>query len=342
MLCQFAMQNSIPINMVLDPSSPPPPSELCEYSNILLRDKAFLTPLDVGEIVEQLNAAAPIGVNVLAPTSEYLMEVATSVDKSFYGGLIEIPYQSIFQYKTLSSKIFLNELSKFGFKGNIASQVIAGTSLPFVAKPKFNIVDNRTLKPFIVDDEDSLSEFQSVKQNYYAQNFVSGPSIYWCSYTKETGETFSYFQENLFQEGNGGSVAQAKVIVANNSELSELSQVMTDFLVKIEYRGPLMAEFRGKELSLIEINPRFWGPLLLDATNRGVIISSFFEDFFHTQVRIPNVFGSSTEYLVPKLLEKSVSIDNVFMKVKVDDGYQKGNVDPSLISKLIAIGGDWL
>jgi hypothetical protein len=81
----------------------------------------------------------------------------------------------------------------------------------FVAKPKFNVMDGKVLKPFKVDGAKSLDLFNGLINSYFPQEYISPPSFYWCAYRSKTGKICSYFQRNLLQEDNGGSIVSAEL-----------------------------------------------------------------------------------------------------------------------------------
>ena len=342
-LGHFAMANKIPVVLVIDTGVLSPPESLRAYSYIIHRKRLKISEETFQVLLKDLEKVFGSTTFVVAPTSEYLIEALVSARLNpLIGERFEIPFESALPYRTLSAKKFLNEIQSVGYKGLVATEETDETNLPFVAKPKFNVVEDTTLKPFIVNDTNSLATFNSVKSDFYAQQLVGKPSIYWCSYTNSEGVTVSYFQENLLQEVGGGSISHARLVLYMSSLLNQVSEYFCSFLETIKYRGPLMAEFRGGDLKLIEINPRFWGPLLLDATNNSIVISGFFRDFFNVDPIIPEFFIQSTEYLVPKLLGRSVSVDYVFYGEPCSISREIQDLENEIGEFLSQIGGDWL
>jgi hypothetical protein len=342
-LGHFAMANKIPIILVVDTGVLSPPESLCAYSYLIHRERTKINEKTFLLLLNELEKVCGSNSIVVAPTSEYLIEALVSARVNpLIGERFEIPFESSLPYRTLSSKKFLNEINSVGYEGLVATEETSETNLPFVAKPKFNVVEDTTLKPFIVNDTNSLARFNSARSDFYAQQLIGKPSIYWCSYTNSEGKTVSYFQENLLQEVGGGSISHAKLVLRMSPLLNQLSDYFCGFLESIKYRGPLMAEFRGENLKLIEINPRFWGPLLLDATNNSMVLSGFFRDYFNVDPIIPEFFIQSTEYLVPKLLDRSVSVDFVFDGELCSITREIRDLESETREFLSQIGGDWL
>lgn len=342
-LGHFAMANKIPIILVIDTGVLSPPKSLLLLSHVIYRERLKINEKTFLLILKDLEKVFGSNSIVVAPTSEYLIEALVSARiNPLIGERFEIPFESALPYRTLSAKKFLNEIQSVGYKGLVAAEESDETNLPFVAKPKFNVVGDITLKPFIVNDANSLACFKSVKSDFYAQQLIGKPSIYWCSYTNSAGKTVSYFQENLLQEVGGGSISHAKVVLQPSSLLNRVSEYFCSFLETIKYRGPLMAEFRGENLKLIEINPRFWGPLLLDATNNSIVLSGFFSDYFNIDPIVPEFFIQSTEYLVPKLLDRSVSVDFVFDGELCSITRDIRDLENETREFLSQIGGDWM
>jgi hypothetical protein len=112
------------------------------------------------------------------------------------------------------------------------------------------------------------------------------------------------------------------------------TEFLADFIKEIDFKGPFMAEFKGSKNLIIEINPRFWGPLLLDLRNGSKILREFFSDFFGVNVKVPPQILDSKLYYVPGHILKSGKI--IKLKYRIAKLFFKNsNWNPNVL------GGDW-
>lgn len=303
-LSYLAALNGIPLCIVLDPDAVPPGPSIRSRSSIVERSRL---PLDTAELImltQQARKTLGVSDIVLCPTSEYLQTVVFSVQNS-PSDLTLLPASSI-PYRELTSKEWLNRNGSNWGVPTPKSFLDVGSAPrgSFVAKPRQNVKENITLKPFLVADSTSRQRFFSEQHLWYAEELITASSDYWCAYRSSGGEISSYFQRNLLQEPGGGSIAYARR--RTGWSLSKATRTcaaaISDFLDAIQYRGPIMAEIRAGLVT--EINPRFWGPLLLDATGRGVVVGGFFSDCFGIEVDID--LPKSRGYVAPSLLGGSI------------------------------------
>lgn len=310
-LATLAAEADVPLALVSDPAAPQPSALVDQASCVLQRPKAPVRPDDLAAIVEGLRQRLRVDQLVLAPTSEYLQDRAHSWAFGERSGPLILASKSTMDYRTLSSKIFLEHFKMSGLPLPTPTRLEGSREeRPFVAKPRFNIVAGRAPKPFVVRTEEQWQEFSERTGDYFAQALEPGPSIYWCGFREPDGTVSQYAQENVLQEVGGGSIALARYVPAGS--FSEIAALMAAFTQEIDYVGPIMAEFRGPSRRLIEINPRFWGPLLLDAMNDGLVLSAFFRHYFDiTSVR-SQIVRPSKIYAVPSLVERAVPVGAVF------------------------------
>jgi hypothetical protein len=101
-----------------------------------------------------------------------------------------------------------------------------------------------------------------------------------------------------------------------------------------------MMEFRGEPGALVDLNPRFWGPLLLDLTSRAGVLRAYFQEVFGRELDESLICSESPLYVVPSLLAGSVSINGSLL---VDDPHTSR--DDVWIKALgwnpNVLGGDW-
>ncbi|MBT8507873.1 hypothetical protein AZH53_05530 [Methanomicrobiaceae archaeon CYW5] len=141
----------------------------------------------------------------------------------------------------------------------------------FVIKPKKLISSSSVLQsPKLIENEKSLSDLNRMDLDldlHFTQEYISGPSIYYCTCYKEGHNQLSFTQINLHQQPNGKSVIKSAPY-----ELPPDIVIKIDTMFKeIGWDGVVMVELK-KDLSsqkyyAIEANPRFWGPLQLSIDN---------------------------------------------------------------------------
>lgn len=339
-----ALDLEIPVNLVADPSSALPSEDILSRCKVLYREKS---PIDLGEFentILQIRLDRSEIEFVLAPTSEYLNDHLS--DQSWARKLSEMglifPVVADIEYRTLSSKRYQTEYFRNNPVFPTPKELSDLTdSQIFVLKPRSNVHGNQTLTPIIVDGKCDFSPFV-FSQEYFMQEFVDPPSIYWCGYRNSAGEVTAYLQQNLVQCIGGKSMALA--VRLDPSHFTAVISECERFLSELHYRGPIMFEFRGEDLKFIEINPRFWGPLLLDKSTGFSVLDSFFKDWFSPktllkfQSKIFEEFGDI--YIVPSYFDGNVALD----VLEPDFERTINSLGPVLekYKKVVhQIGGDW-
>jgi hypothetical protein len=269
-----AVSSRIPLALVLDPAVAQPPADVLAACHVIQRPTAPLDRDELEYIVAASRKALGVDGLTLVPTSEYLLDTLyESWDGPWPAGL-SVPCGSTVGYRTLSSK-------SWGARALAASAVLPpparleglGSDMPFVAKPVVNVVDGRVLKPFLVDDAGAHRRFEAVREHHFAQEFIPGPSYYWCAHRDPDGEVTDYFQRNLLQRPGGGSIVLAAAQEPPDQE--RIRAELRGLLDLIGFTGPAMVELRGHRPRFIELNPRLWGPLLLDALTGGGVLDAF-------------------------------------------------------------------
>lgn len=140
----------------------------------------------------------------------------------------------------------------------------------FVIKARSNITcSERILKaPILVESRGAFEKLKKLNLDlaaHFAQEYISGPGIYYCAYY-ETGDKKVHFaQKNICQQPGGKSV-----IKAIPCELPETVIRKIDGMMKaLDWEGVMMIELKQSKdkFYAIECNPRFWGPLQLSIDN---------------------------------------------------------------------------
>jgi hypothetical protein len=207
-----------------------------------------------------------------------------------FGFRLNYPEKEI--YDQLSNKHtshrFVHDLNLFD---SVKVQEVVNWKSPCVLKPKKNIVNNKSLKPIIcLTDEDLEKSLKIINlPDYDCFEYVEGQSYYLCSYIDKRGKYTSYWQINLLQQSQGGSILLAKNCINPGVNSKDFMKR----IIETGYFGPFMAEFiispEGKRY-FIEINPRFWGPLEL----AHKIERNLFHRF-HLDIQDSEIIKESTE-----------------------------------------------
>jgi predicted ATP-grasp superfamily ATP-dependent carboligase len=141
----------------------------------------------------------------------------------------------------------------------------------FVVKPKKPINDQRCLKsPALVENS---SSFQKLKEQnvditkHLFQEYIDGPSIYYCACWKKGICKLRFVQKNIVQQPGGGSVVKAIPYTLPNDILEKIEKM----LQRVGWEGVIMIEVKEDldthKYYAIEANPRFWGPLQIAVDN---------------------------------------------------------------------------
>ena len=241
--------------------------------------------------VNLVRRATGIARIILLPTSEYfstfLLENRQIIETEL-GCVIPLPATDV--YARLTNKQTATDF--FSDRGIDVPQELTdidAIKVPFVAKPKKNIVSGLSLYPVLVEDETDLMTLQAASplNCYFFQKFVTGRSFYILAYIARDRSVFLASQENLAQQPNGKSVVLA---IASDFHQSATSQRAIEAIVEIGFCGFVMLEFivQGEEAFFIELNPRAWGPMNLCLDNQSNIIEAFIGDWAYGD---PNRFA---------------------------------------------------
>ncbi len=303
-IAHLAATNGVPLYLVLDPVAPPPGRQIRERAVIWERPQIVTDYRDIVAIGDSACDNLGVARVLLCPTSEYLQQAFFS--KSLQSPNIAALPSGKLAYSDISSKHWLvTEGPRYGLRVPEILQVSdEHQRWPFVAKPVTNVVGTTTLRPFLIDSEASWLRYQNSSDAYFAEEFLPGPSRYWCAYRSSDGTTETSFQSNILQRPDGGSITLARTVNPKkiDSATVEAGHALESFVREIDYRGPIMAEVRRGIVT--ELNPRFWGPIQLDATSGGRLLRAFFLDAFDVEIAVP--FPTSRYYVVPSLLAGSV------------------------------------
>ena len=339
-LVQRALETRVPVAIVVAPDSPPLGVRAINEAHVIRTDSIPSLRKDFESIIERVFDSTRASSLIVAPTSEFLTDFLDghSVSKS----LIINPVRAIKTYREISSKRFQADFFGNSPVGKSPLDVDTDHSeSDFVAKPFFNVYGDATLKPFLVNDDASRSKFESSKDLFFAQENISPPSFYVCGYRASDGKIVSYVQKNIAQAKNGGSMALATI--STGLQESQLENVARNAVIELDFFGPFMFEFRGSPPRFIELNPRFWGPLILDQASGLIAVDAFLRDWFlGFSSEEESVFSRElTYYSVPKLLEAPSGLDWLVPTSEAKSLLAMSKSDEYL-KMLKELGGDWL
>ena len=186
-------------------------------------------------------------------------------------------------YERLSNKkSFINICADFDIKvPSELSSFPTSFTYSFVIKPKSYDSNSNVLKyPLLVDSEESFNQVVNLNLDllkHFVQEFILGPSVYYCAFYKKGCLINNFSQLNTVQQPNGKSVLKAEPFSLSD----ELSEKINLLFGKLKWTGPMMFELKRCDASgvfyAIECNPRLWGPLQISADNGVDFVSPCFD-----------------------------------------------------------------
>jgi hypothetical protein len=339
-LVQRALETGVPVAIVVAPNSPPLGLRAKREAHIIGIDSIPVLREDFERIIERVFELSQATSLIVAPTSEYL----TDFLDGYLGSKSSIinPVRANKSYREISSKRFQSDFfSKSPLGGSPLDVDAEQLDSDFIAKPLFNVHGDRTLKPFLVNDDASRNRFARNQDIFFAQEKIPPPSFYVCGYRASDGKIVTYIQQNFAQEKNGGSMALAAFIAG--SQESPLEIVVKNAMIALDFFGPFMCEFRGSPPRFIELNPRFWGPLILNQASGMSIVDAFLRDWFLAySCKQESIFSmGTTTYSVPKLLEAPSELEWLAPSIETDS-FLAMSRNEDYLNVLKKLGGDWL
>jgi len=210
----------------------------------------------------------------LCPSSEYLNHFSLRHEAELRALGIELSLGERSVYERLTNKLTFRRLcEKYHLAVPKWTEHPENAPLPYVAKPRKNIVGGKTLYPYLVTCEAERSRFLEAEDpaHYYFEEYLlGGESLYLLAYVSPRLSAL-FSQRNLLQQGGGKSIVLA---VPSSFHETPLAQRVVEVLSLECFRGLIMIEIRAwrNQMVFIEANPRIWGPsqLLLD-NNTGLL-----------------------------------------------------------------------
>lgn len=209
---------------------------------------------------------------LLLPTGESLLRWALEQRATLEKLNIYLPTVDLNIYKRISDKESYAELAvRYGMAvpamlSSIPERFIA----PLVVKPKVGTASSENVlkAPLLIEGPSNFASFKARGldlSQHFAQEYIEGPSFYYCGIYDRGKRLADFSQQTIMQEPDGGSV-----VVAIPAELPvELIDKIDILMSDLEWFGVMMMEFKksGETYYAIECNPRFWGPLQLSLDN---------------------------------------------------------------------------
>ena len=230
-------------------------------------EKAFINSL--------ISIKTAIGEYILLPYGEELLRWAIKRKDDLKREGVSLPTVDFEKYILVSNKeSFIDLCKNSGI--NVRHEIDEEWSRfkeKFVVKPKKLIINERCLKyPVLVENRDS---FQNLKvmdidmTKHLTQEYIDGPSIYYCAYCEKGAVKLSFVQKNIVQQPAGKSVIKAVPYNLPEDMIGKIKKM----LHHVDWEGVIMIEvkedLKTNEYYAIEANPRFWGPLQI-AIDNGV------------------------------------------------------------------------
>lgn len=234
--------------------------------------------LNIDEIVSCIDAL--LGINetgLIIPSTEALNRFVLQHRDIFQNHKCIVPLTTEKTYLLLSDKLsFWSLCQEKGIP--VPKRIKAGAAFnrPFVIKPDTYMLHDKTYKPILVKNQLDFEKYKSVLQidGMKAYEYIANDSYYLMMYISQRGEIKIFYQKNLLQQPQGGSIIAA---IPWTTLDVDMEKQYIQILHELEFAGFVMIELRKQDNTyyMIEANPRMWGPsqLLVDAE------TEFFETF---------------------------------------------------------------
>mgnify|MGYP000085037612 CR=1 FL=1 len=280
-LCRFAKAHQIPFYIfAIDAEDAIFATEYWQQV-VYTRKTKKLTVAELKPEITQLCEVENLSKIILCPTSEFLNTFFLNRRKSLENEQITVALGTQSVYEIVTNK------SSFTQYCHQQKAVVPAyfddykkCQLPFVAKPKENVIDGKTLYPHLIFTKEDKTAFDKNEKatNYFFQEYIKGQSYYLFYYINQQAEVCRFSQKNLAQQPNGKSIIFAET---SNIHKETVGETYERILQSLGFKGIVMIEIIEKngQYYLIEANPRFWGPFKLVTTAKPAFTHAFFKDY---------------------------------------------------------------
>jgi len=224
---------------------------------------------------------------VYCPSSEYANHFVLQNRRALSESGVRVPLVEKAIYEQVTNKAaFSAYCRKNGLQAPNRYTQMALKHIPFVAKPKKNITNGKTLYPYLIFNEEIFNYFlkQEDENDFYYEEYISGgESYYLLFYISKFGYTVSFSQKNILQQAGGKSI-----VLAQPAQLHEqnIGRRFIEVLKKLGFFGLIMVEVKKKAEAcvMIEANPRLWGPSQLFVDNKVPLFDAFIYEALYNKV----------------------------------------------------------
>jgi predicted ATP-grasp superfamily ATP-dependent carboligase len=280
--CRWAAERGIPVHIAA--RGPQDPIYLTSHAGAVFVERTSAV-LDTGELcnwIRELRSRHGHERVLVAPSTEFFNRflLADTADVERAGGIVPLPPRAV--YETVSDKFAFGKLCAAHGIAVPREFAVAPDTYPFVAKPRtYASITREQLRPHLIHSREQHQAFAqgTHAQEFYYQEFVHGRSVYLLAHIAKSGQAMTFAQENLIQQGGGGSVVLAR---GHDFHGTPMAEPYLDMLRSIDFHGLVMIEVRVSEATgacvMIEANPRLWGPFQFVVDNGVDLLGALLAD----------------------------------------------------------------
>ncbi|OQY16914.1 MAG: hypothetical protein B6I36_09655 [Desulfobacteraceae bacterium 4572_35.1] len=213
-----------------------------------------------------------IGQYILFPSGEKILRWVIAHKNELAQAGIILPTVNLESYEIISNKqSFINISQAHGL--DVPSEF---TELPttfkekFVIKAKTGIWDTESVltRPVLVQTPKALNKLREKNLNldaHFIQEYINGPSFYYCALYDRGEKKISFTQQTIVQQPSGMSVVKAVPATLPETVVRKIDLMMES----LNWYGLMMIEVKefNDKYYAIECNPRLWGPIQLVIDN---------------------------------------------------------------------------
>jgi len=220
-----------------------------------------------------IEIAETIGECILFPAGERILRWAVANKEMLAARGMRLPTVGIDVYERVSDKkSFVSLAATFGLCAPAEREGIPKSfDGKVVVKPRRGVWDRPDVltNPVLVESAQALhalSQRNLDPISHFVQEYIEGPSYYYCALYDRGRKLLDFVQRTLVQQPDGRAVVKAFPAVLPGRVLESIDAMMRS----LDFHGLMMAEVReapGGRYYAIECNPRLWGPLQLALDN---------------------------------------------------------------------------
>lgn len=280
--CRWATEKKVIFHIVAKDENDPIFNTIYKEKVAITRQSKALEVLEVNQWINSIRVKFGFQKIVLLPVTEYYNRFLLDNRNKIECNDVIIPLCESQLYKDISDKYSFGKVCEDNNLQTPKEYNFQPQSYPFVAKPISYYSERKSqIKPYLIYNEKEKEQF-SKKENireFFYQQFISGESHYLLAYVSKNKDAFTFSQENLVQQSNGGSIVLAR---RSNFHKTSVAEKYIEMLQKIKFTGLIMIEVKldnetGKYY-MIEANPRPWGPMQFVIDNQVDLFGALLSD----------------------------------------------------------------